>query len=127
MGSTRRTRTAPSAAAPMPCGADGTGAAAGSGGVHAIIEVREGVVPRLDVAEPWLAHAPGAELVVEPGEAEDVVVEAAGGVRHRRPRPHDERPVARLGKEQLARRLVQRTRGDALGVREAVSELHHAL
>src|SRR5579885_2736712 len=74
-----------------------------SGGVEAVVEVREDVVARLDLREPRHIDPPAAELLEEPVEAQDVVVHAPGGVRHGAPRAHEDRPVAPLREHELAR------------------------
>src|SRR5215831_16456639 len=79
-----------------------------SAGVDMVVDLRENVVPRLDVRQPTLVHLCGTQIVVELVELQDVLVNALGGVGHRGPRPHDERPVARLRQHQLSRGLIER-------------------
>src|SRR5215468_4221955 len=76
--------------------------------VDAIVELWEEVVLRLDVREPRLGDPILRQLAVETVEAQDVLVHPAGGVRHGRPRTHDEGPVAALHEHELARRLIER-------------------
>src|SRR3954451_24252052 len=98
-----------------------------SAGVDMVVDLRENVVPRLDVGEPALVHLGAAQIVIELVELHDVLVDALGGVRHRRPRPHDERPVARLRQHQLARRLIERPGGERIGAGLATGQLDHPL
>src|SRR5215472_10594047 len=67
----------------------GTGGAppsrAASRRVDPIVEVREEVVLRFDLREPSLGDPTCLQLLVETGEAHDVLVHPASGVRHGRP------------------------------------------
>src|SRR5665213_2572571 len=76
--------------------------------VYPVVQVRENIVPRLDVGQPGLAQLGGPQIVVDLVELEDVLVDALGGVGDGGPGLHDERPVARLRQHQLAGRLVER-------------------
>src|SRR5262245_19507352 len=48
-----------------------------SGRVHAVVDVREDVVAGLDRLEPLFAHRAGVQVVVQPREVPDVLVEPA--------------------------------------------------
>src|SRR5215467_4709206 len=60
------------------------GGPARSAGVDMVVDLRENVVPRLDVAEPALVHLGGPQVVVELVELQDVLVDPLGGVGDRR-------------------------------------------
>src|SRR3712207_5783831 len=64
------------------------------------VHVREDVVAPLAVREECLVDLLGAELIVEAGEAEDVVFGALGGVVARGARLHQEGPVTRLRQQE---------------------------
>src|SRR5215813_13683967 len=93
--------------------------------VDPIVELWEEVVFRLDVREPLFRDPILRQLAVETFEAQDVLVHPAGGVRHGRPGAHDERPVAALHEHELARRLIERARGERVGRRMAMGQLDH--
>src|SRR5262249_27898569 len=95
--------------------------------VGAIVQLWKEVVLRLDVREPRLGDPILRQLAVETVEAQYVLVHPAGGVRHGRPGAHDERPVAALHEHELARRLIESARGERVGRRMAMRQLHHAL
>src|SRR5687767_7618463 len=98
---------------------------AGSGGVNAIVQPREdrvavaqvGDLPRL---HPVLLHRPG-QLV----EAVQVLAHPLDRVGDGSALGDDERPVARLREQQLARRLVERRLPRAGSCREALDEARH--
>src|SRR5262245_10171606 len=69
--------------------------------VNSVVHVGEDVVAPLDVRQPALVHAGAPHILIELVELQDVLVDAAGGVGHRRPRLHDEGPVTGLGQHQL--------------------------
>src|SRR5262245_24325214 len=103
--------------------------------VYAIVDVRENIVAALHVGEPrncplaWgrRLQLVRAQVVVDLVELQDVLVDAPGGVGDGRSRLHDERPVGGLRQHQLARRLVQRARGQRVGGGMPARELHHPL
>src|SRR5262245_41128448 len=99
--------------------------------VYAIVDVRENIVAALDIGEPRFVggrlQLVAAQVVVDLVELQDVLVDALRGVRDRRPRLHDERPVGGLRQHQLARRLVQRARGQRVGGGMPARQLHHPL
>src|SRR5436190_10673448 len=106
-----------------------------SASVYAIVDVRENIVPRLDIREPLdscTVVGGGLQLVcpqvvVDLVELNDVLVDAPGGVRNRGPGLHDEGPVGRLRQHQLARRLIDRSGDQWIGAGMATRQLHHPL
>ena len=56
------------------------GPASASAGVDTVVDLREDVVARLDVGQPALVHLGAPQIVVEPVELQDVLVDAPGGV-----------------------------------------------
>src|SRR5262245_41980385 len=93
--------------------------------VDAIVDLWEQVVLRLDVREPRLGDSTVLQLLVEPGEAQDVLVHPAGAVRPRRRVAADSRPVATLHEHELARVLVEGAGRESIGRRMAMGQLHH--
>src|SRR5438105_1345364 len=93
--------------------------------VGAVVDLLEDVVRGLERGERLGVDLPRAELRREPVEALYVRAEALHGVRdHGRVRD-DERPVARLREEELARRLVQRPTLEPRRGRKRRREAHH--
>src|SRR3954449_8182442 len=96
--------------------------------VDAVIDLREEIVPRLHQAQPALVELLPLQLIVQLGEAEQVLARAPDRVVDHRAGLHDEGPVARLREEELAGGLVQ---GAALyvarGVVMGAGELDHPL
>src|SRR5512137_35537 len=98
-----------------------------SGRVEAVVDAGEDVVLPLDVGDEGLVQPASLEILVEPGEAQHVLVHPARGVGDRGAGGHDEGPVARLREQQLARGLVEGAPFQALRVRAAAGQLGHAL
>ena len=65
------------------------------------------IVPAFDLAEPALVDLVVLDLLVEVVEVEHVDLRALHGVLDHGAGLHDEGPVARLGQQQLAGRLVE--------------------
>src|SRR5947209_16475616 len=76
--------------------------------VHPIIDVREKVVPSLDLAEPRFVDVVDLELIIEDVEVEDMHFGALDRVFDHGAGLHDESPVAGLGQQKLAGGLVER-------------------
>src|SRR5512137_903131 len=96
-----------------------------SGRVDAVVDTGEDVVLPLDVRDEGLVQLASLEILVEPGEAQHVLVHPTGGVGDRGAGGHDEGPVARLREQQLTRGLVERAPLQPLGVRTAAGQLGH--
>src|SRR5438874_9609892 len=71
------------------------------------IDVRKNVVEPFDSFEPGLIDFAGGELSVKGKEAKQVSFDALPGVFRAGASPQDERPIAGLGEEQLARGLFE--------------------
>ncbi len=64
--------------------------------VHPVIDVRENIVLRFDIGQPFFINVAFTNRFVQEGEADEVIFGAFLGVLHHRPGVHDERPVACL-------------------------------
>ena len=91
-------------------------------GENAIIENRKEVVGVLERRQAEIIDLAALDLVAELLAAEQVVLGAAHGVVDGRPARHHEGPVARLGEEELAQGLRERTAGALVGARIAPAE-----
>src|SRR5262245_11761720 len=84
--------------------------------IHPVVDLREDVVPLLELPNDGLAEAALRKLAEQPaievGEARDVVARSLLGVLDHGARLHDERPVRGLRQQQLAGGLVQRAAVD---------------
>ncbi|MEK0447091.1 MAG: hypothetical protein RLZZ399_2412 [Verrucomicrobiota bacterium] len=76
-------------------------ARAGNLSIIAPAEIGEEVVPGLALGEECLVDGVGAELLIEPSEAVDVVVSSACGILASRAGFHEKSPVAGLGEEEF--------------------------
>src|ERR1051325_6259738 len=92
----------------------------------AVVDVGKGVVHRLDPSEPLLVHAGGRQLLMQGDEAQQMILDALAGVIGTGAGAQDERPIAGLRQEQLARGLFEGTQGQFVRFAETIGQRAHA-
>src|ERR1035441_9584742 len=91
------------------------------------IHIREEVVSPLDLLQPFRIGLGSGELLVNPGEAQQMLLHTLARIVGAGSRPQDEWPVAGLGEQQLARGLLEHALLQVIGLWESPRQFGHAV